>query len=460
MQSDQLSLSPRPHRVVTLLLGVMALMLASAAWASDECKPHSLFTPMQGYHPIECDAVDFGAYAFPVGLRDDHDAELKIIEGRYETVAYAVDEGATPSSPLKILRNHLTAAQAKGATVIWEPGNASFMAGEWGNIQQQIATLRMTQGGKEYWVHLGSVNEGDYYAIASVMVEPMVQEVSVNTAPVGPPSTSNNEHCKPHPLFTVMRGYVASQCAGSEFDAREIPIGLTGDGEAKMKTIEGRYDLVEYTLEEGRNRSSALKILRNHLAAAKQQGATVVWEPGELGFHPSEWGSIQQHIATLRMTQGGREYWVHLGSVNDGEYYAIASLSPEAMVQEVSVQELLNQFDQQGFLRLDVHFDTAKATIRPDSAPTLDQAAAMLQQAANVHVEVGGHTDNVGNAEANLTLSQQRAESVRAALVERGVGAERLTAKGYGDRVPVADNDSDTGRAANRRVEIRKISAG
>src|SRR5690606_3399299 len=111
----------------------------------------------------------------------------------------------------------------------------------------------------------------------------------------------------------------------------------------------------------------------------------------------------------------------------------------------------------QGFVALDVHFDTGKATLRPESAAGLDRAAAMLQLAPSVRAEVGGHTDNVGKAETNLLLSQQRAESVRAALVQRGVSADRLTAKGYGDTVPVADNRSEAGRAANRRVEVRKV---
>lgn len=262
--------------------------------------------------------------------------------------------------------------------------------------------------------------------------------------------------CKPHPLFTPMQGYHAIQCETSDFDAKEIPVRMISDREAEKMTIEGRYDMVVYELDEGVTPSSPLKILRNHLDAARAKGATVVMQGGAQSFMAGEWTNIQQQIATLRITQGGREYWVHLGSVNDGDYYAIASITPEAMAQEVSANELLEQFDRQGFLRLDVHFDTGRATIRAESASILDQAAAMLKQASSARVEIGGHTDNVGNAAANLTLSQQRAESVRAALVQRGVAAGSLSAKGYGDTAPVADNRTEEGRAANRRVEISK----
>jgi len=264
------------------------------------------------------------------------------------------------------------------------------------------------------------------------------------------------DDCNSHSLFTPMQGYHVYSCESSDFDAKEIPVRMTSDHEAEMQTVEGIYEYVVFEVDEGGPLSSPLKILRNHLDAAKARGATVIMQPGTKSHPVSEWSDIQQQIATLRMTQGGREYLVHLGSVNDGDYYAIASVSPEAMAQEVSVNELQAQFDRQGLLALEVHFDTAKATIRPQSFAILDGAAAMLKQASSAKVEIGGHTDDVGAADANMVLSQQRAESVRVALVERGIDADRLSAKGYGSTRPVADNRNEEGRASNRRVELVK----
>ena len=262
--------------------------------------------------------------------------------------------------------------------------------------------------------------------------------------------------CKPHSLFTPMSGYHVYNCESSAFIAKEFPVRMTSEDEAEMETVEGIYEFVVYEVDEGTPVSSPLKILRNHLNAAKARGARVIMEPGTGSRMLGEWADIQEQVATLRITQGGREYLVHLGSVNGGDYYAIASISREAMTQEVSVNELLKQFDEKGFLALEVDFDTGKATIRPESSTILDQASVLLKQATSVKAEIAGHTDNVGAADSNLSLSQARADSVRDALLERGIAADRLTARGYGASVPVADNRSEDGRALNRRVELVK----
>jgi OOP family OmpA-OmpF porin len=102
-------------------------------------------------------------------------------------------------------------------------------------------------------------------------------------------------------------------------------------------------------------------------------------------------------------------------------------------------------------------FDTGKSNIKPESTPTLKQIAATLKAHPELKIEVQGHTDNVGKPDANLKLSQARAEAVKQALsTEYGVAAGQLTAKGYGDTKPSADNKTAEGRANNRRVELVK----
>jgi outer membrane protein OmpA-like peptidoglycan-associated protein len=102
-------------------------------------------------------------------------------------------------------------------------------------------------------------------------------------------------------------------------------------------------------------------------------------------------------------------------------------------------------------------FDTGKAEVKPESTPTLKQIAAAFKEHPELKAEIQGHTDNVGKADANLKLSQARAEAVRNLLTsEYGVNAEQLTAKGYGDTKPSGDNKTPEGRANNRRVELVK----
>jgi OOP family OmpA-OmpF porin len=102
-------------------------------------------------------------------------------------------------------------------------------------------------------------------------------------------------------------------------------------------------------------------------------------------------------------------------------------------------------------------FDTGKSNVKPESTPTLKQIAATLKQHPELKIEVQGHTDNVGKPDANLKLSQDRADAVKQALTtEYGVNAGQLSAKGYGDTKPASENKTPEGRANNRRVELVK----
>ncbi len=105
-----------------------------------------------------------------------------------------------------------------------------------------------------------------------------------------------------------------------------------------------------------------------------------------------------------------------------------------------------------------IYFDTGSDRIRPESTPTLKEIAAMLAEHPELKLVIEGHTDNVGAAAANQTLSEKRASAVRQSLVEDfGVAPERLTTKGLGPTKPVAPNDTPEGRQNNRRVELVKV---
>ncbi len=101
-------------------------------------------------------------------------------------------------------------------------------------------------------------------------------------------------------------------------------------------------------------------------------------------------------------------------------------------------------------------FDTGSDKIKPESDATLGEVLTLMKSQPTLGLEIGGHTDIVGNDTYNLDLSQRRAQSVVAWLTSRGITADRLSAKGYGKTQPVADNATPQGRALNRRVELTK----
>ncbi len=107
---------------------------------------------------------------------------------------------------------------------------------------------------------------------------------------------------------------------------------------------------------------------------------------------------------------------------------------------------------------LNVHFDTNKATIRPESEPLLTNSAQVLQEDPSLFIYVDGYTDSRGSNALNLNLSRRRAASVKTWLTQHGIEANRMISRGFGKANPVGDNNTEAGRQANRRVELVKMT--
>lgn len=105
-----------------------------------------------------------------------------------------------------------------------------------------------------------------------------------------------------------------------------------------------------------------------------------------------------------------------------------------------------------------IFFDFGKATLRPESQNELDRLVKLMTEMPNLKIEISGHTDNVGSAQFNKSLSERRAKAVVDYLIEKGISPTRLTYKGYGFDMPIAPNDTEEGRQQNRRVEFKIIS--
>lgn len=132
----------------------------------------------------------------------------------------------------------------------------------------------------------------------------------------------------------------------------------------------------------------------------------------------------------------------------------IASTIPaeptEVTAEEAAIVEKINQ----AIALEGITFTTSSARLTGESTATLDRVAASLNESPDLSVRIEGHTDNIGLPASNLTLSQQRADAVKTYLVTKGISADRLTATGFGQERPVAENTTSTGRAQNRRIEF------
>ncbi len=105
-----------------------------------------------------------------------------------------------------------------------------------------------------------------------------------------------------------------------------------------------------------------------------------------------------------------------------------------------------------------VEFDFNEATIKPISFKTLSELYDVMSLKPQLIIEIGGHTDNIGTHESNMTLSLARAERIKQYLVNRGIAPNRIQTKGYAATIPIADNSNDEGRQKNRRTEVKVIS--
>lgn len=169
------------------------------------------------------------------------------------------------------------------------------------------------------------------------------------------------------------------------------------------------------------------------------------WEvlPAHDPKHPD--GNVTAHYAKT-----GRNIWVNIIRAADdsglGVVYNVADVGAEDWAKDLK--------DTCRITLVGVNFDFNKATLEAASGAVLEKAAATLKSLPNLKVEVQGHTDSVGDDTYNVKLSGQRAETVRAWLAAHGIEANRLMAKGYGKTVPLVSNDTDAGRARNRRVDL------
>lgn len=139
-----------------------------------------------------------------------------------------------------------------------------------------------------------------------------------------------------------------------------------------------------------------------------------------------------------------------------GQIGVVESKDFEQTIEKVTADKIISAINTKGFATLHINFDTGKSRIKSESYEIVSEITKMLNANPDLKISIEGHTDNVGNHEANMKLSKNRARSVLMALVDEGIDETRLKSEGFGHSKPIGDNTTEEGKALNRRVELRK----
>lgn len=248
------------------------------------------------------------------------------------------------------------------------------------------------------------------------------------------------------PGMNRMSSYFIAEYQELAFDSYDFSV--TVNGKKTEQTVEGKRINIRYNLKDNVQTPSQLQVVRNYENAVRAAGGKVMYE------------SDDKDAATLRIVQGGNEVWaeIQVGNLPSGVPIMMTVIVKQAMNQEVKMDAgaMADSLSQTGQVSIyGIYFDTGKFDLKPESDAAVSEIAKLLKAQPDLKVFVVGHTDMVGDAAANVKLSQARAQSVIAALVTKyGIAPGRLAPFGAGPYAPVATNRTEEGRAKNRRVEL------
>ena len=313
---------------------------------------------------------------------------------------------------------------------VWNPIRDAATAGGWTVKEYQdtnppMATLQYQRNGVEAWARL-QLFAPEQIEVEFIEVKPFTPTLRF-PAPASRPETVAEG--APFPYLPPPPG---AKAGSVDPDNGPLYVTFKGDEVSTMVTTDSfrknYQDIVGI---------SNLQFVLEYHAALTKAGWEIVTESQGINQ-----GDV---VMIAHYAKNGRDIWAYLHYGGD---------------LSISVGEA---GDLAAALKKDCHvplygitFDFNKTTLRPDSEGSLQRIFTLVQGDTALAVEVQGHTDNVGGDDYNLKLSQGRADTVKAWLVAHGVAATRIATHGYGRQQPIATNDTDEGRAKNRRVELAR----
>jgi len=276
------------------------------------------------------------------------------------------------------------------------------------------------------------------------------------------------------PYFSLMEGYEPlSLKNGAGDSSRELQRDVAYDryeffDGTKLIPVEGRL----YTMRAIGKGVSTFQAQKTYEKLVHDLGGVTVWEGSGKAIDDAKLKFAEKRhrgLYNLGAEKGGTymvrtpsgEIWVEIWKrwQDEDDSYWLTIVEKKALEMKAKLldaEAMKAALDAQGHVALYINFDTDATAIKPESQPILAEIVKLLKAHPDLKLEVQGHTDNAGTPAHNQQLSTGRASAVLGALLAQGIAIDRLTAKGYGQAKPIADNASDDGKAKNRRVELVK----
>lgn len=270
--------------------------------------------------------------------------------------------------------------------------------------------------------------------------------------PASAEKLQDNPKCEPNPVFKRFSGEFLGSCERARFKDLELwRWKKSGDPKSGAESFKVEGEYWYYFNDIARDpqglHPGKLEVSRNFESAVKRAKGTILYQDNK--------------TVTYSIKRPDGEFWGEAGCGRGGEdcsavMHKIVRLAAMEQSVVVSADQIAQSILEEGkAVFYGLYFDTDKATLKPESAPTLAEMAKWLKANPKFSVFIIGHTDMQGMVAHNLSLSRDRGAAVAAALVKQhGIKPERLAAEGVGPYAPVSNNTGESGRAKNRRVEM------
>lgn len=238
-----------------------------------------------------------------------------------------------------------------------------------------------------------------------------------------------------YPLLSRMPNFHIAEYREKDYEGHKF-VGKEG----KKRSFEGHYYYIRYILDNGADKPGALKIIRHIQDALKKIGGQVT--------------SDRSMSSTIMIQKDRKETWVEVKAYP--AEYVLTIVERGEIKQDAAAME--SEITTSGHVPVyGIYFDAGKSEIKPESDAAISEIAKLLKNNGTLKVYIVSHTDNAGPFDSNMKLSKDRADAVAKVLTSKyGIAATRLASHGAASFAPVATNDTEEGRAKNRRVELVK----